>query len=99
MHVVGADQFSIGKREYLVIVDQYSGWPDVTELNNASSSYIIKAMRKFFNTYGNPGKLHIDNGTNLVSEETKTFLKSRKIPVPKPSCPYYPQSNGLSVKR
>ena len=96
MHVVGADQFSIGKREYLVIVDQYSGWPDVTELNNASSSYIIKAMRKFFNTYGNPGKIHIDNGTNLVSEETNTFLKDRKIPVPKPSCPYYPQSNGLA---
>ena len=96
MHVIGADQFAIGKRDYLVIVDQYSGWPDVTELTNTSSTYIIKAMRKFFNTYGNPSKIHIDNGTNLVSEETTAFLKSRKIPVPRPSCPYYPQSNGLA---
>ena len=96
MHVIGADQFAIGKRDYLVIVDQYSGWPDVTELTNTSSSYIVKAMRKFFNTFGNPSKIHCDNGTNLISQETFNFLRGRKIPVPDPSCPYFPQSNGLA---
>ncbi len=96
MHVIGTDQFKIGNRDYLVIVDQYSGWPDVTELTNTSSSRIVKAMRKFFNTFGNPGKIHMDNGTNLTSEETFAFLKGRKIPIPNPSCPYHPQSNGLA---
>ena len=61
MNVVGTDQFKIGNRDYLVIVDQYSGWPDVTELSGASSRYVVKAMRKFFNTYGNPGKIHCDS--------------------------------------
>ena len=96
MNVVGTDQFKIGNRDYLVIVDQYSGWPNVTELTGTSSRYIVKAMRKFFNTYGNPGKIHLDNGTNLTSTETFDFLRERKIPIPDPSCPYFPQSNGLA---
>ena len=96
MQAIGIHLYQSGGRDYLVVVDQFSGWPFAEHLRSTASSAIVSVLRRLFNTFGNPEKIYMDNGTNLVSREINGFLKKRGIPVPEPGAPYYPQANGLA---
>ena len=93
--VMGTDLFQSGSKDYIVFVDQFSGYPWCKKLSSTTSGAIIEVMRELFAEVGNPEWLIRDNGPQLASTETSRFLEGRGIQSD-PSSPYYPQSNGLS---
>ena len=73
--------------------------PDVPfeeKMSSTTSTAIVAVLRYFFNTLGNPERIYMDNGPDLVSKEVNNFLRDRRIPIPEPSAPYYTQANGLA---
>ena len=87
MQAIGIDLYQSRDKDYLVVVDQYSGWPFAKQLTSTTSTAIVSVLRHLFNTFGNPEKIYMDNGPNLVSKEINEFLRDRRIPIPEPSAP------------
>ena len=95
MDSLGSDLFSIGRNQYLLAVDRFSGFPIIVErLNKLNTKAIIDIMEKKFNDYGWPRKIRTDNGPQYRSEFT-SFCKTHNI-VHETSSPHFSQSNGLS---
>ena len=57
------------------------------------SSTIIKCQSDMYATFGTPGFVHSDNGTSLVSEETRKYYLENGIAFSN-STRYNPQGNG-----
>ena len=84
---------SRGNKYLLIIVDEYSRFPWAYPLRNATSANIIRSLRDFFATYGTPGFIHSDRGSQFVSRETTAFLSQSGVPTSR-STPYHPQGNS-----
>ena len=72
---VGVDLCLIGKQNWLVIADYYSNFIDVYELNQQTSTVIVKAMRRCFSREGVPCEVFSDNGPCFDSSEIGAFAK------------------------
>ena len=94
---VHADLVTINGRHFLVIIDQFSGWPHVVQFDdqNTTARRLVKAVRTFFSNVGAPVKFWSDNGTNFVAAEFKEFLQDWGVSQGT-SSPHYPQSNGIA---
>ncbi|XP_044175358.1 uncharacterized protein K02A2.6-like [Acropora millepora] len=75
---------------FLVAVDAHSKWPEVYIMSSTTSSKTIEVLRTMFATHGVATQIVSDNGSQLVSEEFETFLKT--------SAPYHPRTNGLAER-
>ena len=95
IHVDFAGPF-IG-RQFLIVVDAHSKWPEVIEMKTTTASATIRELRQLFSSYGLPEQLVSDNGPQFTSTEFEAFLKSNGI---KHTCsaPYHPSSNGLAER-
>lgn len=80
-------------RNFLLVIDAYSKWPEVYSLPKISSKNTISALNACFNRYGYPPVLVSDNGTQFTSAEFRQFCVSKGIRHVR-STPYHPQSNG-----
>ncbi|KAK7868242.1 hypothetical protein R5R35_000643 [Gryllus longicercus] len=69
------DIFQFEKKEYLLIVDLYSKYPEVAQLRNMSSESVVNECKAVFARHGKPEKVYSDNGTNFVSREIRNFAK------------------------
>ncbi len=93
---VAADLCEYKNEYYLVVVDRYSGWPEMYRFNVCpSSEAIVKTLVKYFTNYGCPNRIFTDGGRQFVSQETEDFLKRWGV-AHRVSSPNYPQSNGLA---
>ena len=82
-------------RHFLVIIDQFSGWPHVVLFpnKNTTANRLIIAFREFFvSSGGAPTKLWTDNSP-FQAAEFQAFLSDWKISWGS-SSPHYAQSNG-----
>ena len=80
---------------YLILVDAHSKWPEVIDMNSATTSATtIRELRKIFARFGLPEQLVSDNGPQFVSAEFTQFLKSNGVKHIK-SAPYHPSTNGI----
>ena len=81
-------------RQFLVIVDQFSGWPDVTLYDDkkTSANRLINSCRSLFATMGSPEGFWSDNQP-FKSASFQDFLAKFKVSWHS-SSPHYPQSNG-----
>ena len=81
-------------RDWLVVIDSFSKWLEVIDMNqDTTSAKLIRKMKILFATYGLPGVVCSDNGPQLVSEEYKKFLAGlgvRRVSI----APWSPKSNG-----
>lgn len=93
--VVGTDLFQWDNKEFLVVVDYYSKFFEVVQLNSTSSKAIINHMKAIFARFGIPEKVISDNGPQYSSHEFENFAKAYDF-VHSTSSPRYPQSNGLA---
>ena len=66
---VGLDIFTCDSKDYLIITDYFSSFPEVFPLNRTTSSALINALRPNFSRYGYPVTLVSDGAPNLTSEE------------------------------
>lgn len=78
----------------LVLVDDYSRYPVVKQVNSTSARTIIPILTEIFASFGVPFKLRSDNGPPFNGKEFKNFSEQegfthRKI------TPYWPRANGI----
>lgn len=84
--------------EYLlVVVDEYSRFPEVEIITSLSARTVIPVLDKLFASRGTPDKLKTDNGTPFQSAEFKQFadhlgFKHQKV------TPYWPEANGTAER-
>ena len=91
-HSLSADLFEVAGKDYLVVVDRYSGWPSVTRLNRTDTKVITNALKDWFNTWGIPERIRTDGGPQFRNE-FKAFCEENNI-VHEQSSAYHAPSNG-----
>ncbi len=90
---VAADIFYYKGRDYPLVVDYFSKYPEVARLTSKNSEAVILAMKDMFARYGIPERLIADN-MPFNSLKFKNFASNWEIEVVT-SSPHYPKSNGL----
>jgi transposase InsO family protein len=81
----------------LVIVDAYSGYPEVHLTKDMLSSTVVSRLRRTFSQLGVPNQLVSDNGPSFVSHETREWLS--RVGCTLVTTPaYHPQSNGIAER-
>ena len=92
---VSADFFHFRKEEYLLVVDEFTKFPEVVCLqHNTTASRVITEFKSIFARHGKPVRLFTDNGPQFTNVEFQKFLKQWEIQH-QTSTPHYPQSNGF----
>ena len=91
---IARDFFAVKGHTYLVLVDRYSGWFNVSYFkpNQATSANVIRECIGLFSAYGTPEVFASDGGPQFTSNEFKIFLKDWDV-IHRVSSPLYPQSN------
>lgn len=87
------DLFQLKGRDYVLMVDYYSRFPEVVSLSSTSASAVIAAIKSCFSRHGIPDVVRTDNGPQFASQEFANFALSYGFEH-ETSSPRYPQSNG-----
>ena len=94
--VVAKDLFQWDEKDYLVVVDYYSCYFEVSHLNSTTSKSVIKQIKSIFSRFGIPEKVS-HNGPQYSSSEFTKFVSNYGFKHTT-SSPRYPQSNGLAER-
>ena len=94
---VGADIFEIQKKQFLVLVDYYSGYVEVDQLTSMTANQVITLCKSQFSRHGIPDVLITDNGPQFSSYQFRHFTQEYQFNH-LTSSPYHPQSNGMAEK-
>lgn len=95
--IVATDIFELDGCSYLVLVDAYSGFFEVSLLNGTKSYSVITHCKSQFARHGIPDKLVSDNGPQFASQEFSNFAQQYGFHHTT-SSPHFPQSNGLAER-
>ena len=95
--IVGSDLFHHKGDTYLLVVDYFFRYPEISKLSTTTSQGIINALRPIFARHGVPEILRNDNGPQYVSQEMSEFSKAYGFKQVT-SSPHYPKSNGLAER-
>ena len=94
---IASDYCDLGGNHYLITVDRFSNWPEVTKViknsANSGASGLIKALKRFFATFGVAEELSSDGGPEFTAGETEDFLQRWGVSH-RQSSAYHPRSNG-----
>ena len=94
---VGSDLFELGGSTFLLVVDYFSRFVEISKLTTTCSSSIITILKSIFARYGIPEIMISNNGPQYVSWEMKQFAKQYGFNHIT-SSPHYPQSNGQAKR-
>ena len=90
---LGCDLFSLNSKDYIVLVDSYSDFIEVCQLNDTSTATIVEFMKQQFSRDGIPDVLVTDNCPQFTSQEFNIFSRKWEFKHVS-SSPYHPKSNG-----
>ncbi len=91
---VAVDIMTYQGRDYIIVVDFYSKYPEIGMLERKTAACEILHMKSMFARHGIPGQLASDN-MPFASREFNDFANEWGIKLTT-SSPMYPQSNGQS---
>ena len=94
---VASDLFQLDGKNYLLVVDYYSRYPEIIQLTSTTSTSIIQALKVIFASHGIPEEFISDNGPQYISQEFTNFSKEYEM-IHKTSSPHYPRGNGLAER-
>uniref|UniRef100_A0A8D0C7Y7 Gypsy retrotransposon integrase-like protein 1 n=1 Tax=Scleropages formosus TaxID=113540 RepID=A0A8D0C7Y7_SCLFO len=94
---VGTDLFHFNGKDYLLVVDYFSSYPEIALLSNSSSACVIQHMKSVFARHGIPTVVMSDNGPCYSSSEFQDFAAHYDFQHVT-SSPQFPQSNGKAEK-
>ena len=94
---IGADLFTLFGKNFLVVVDYTSNYPEVAKLEDLSSTNTISHMKSIMARHGLPSVVVSDNGPQFSSREFREFAMQYGFKHVT-SSPEYPQSNGNAVQ-
>ena len=72
---VAVDLFTLGNKEYVVMVDDYSNYFEVNALNQTTTAAITTCMKSQFARHGIPEEVRSDNGPQFSSTSFENFAK------------------------
>ena len=93
---LGSDIFEFAGKDYLVVVDYFSKYPEVISLPSKTATSVIAALKSVFARHGIPDVLVSDN-MPFASAMFRQFASDWGFQVIT-SSPTYPQSNGQSER-
>lgn len=94
---LGSDIFEWNKELYILIVDYFSKYIEISKISSTSAGNVISVLKSTFARHGIPKLLISDNGPPFNSKEFKKFMYDWGVEH-RTSSPYYPQSNGLAER-
>lgn len=94
---VGADLFVSGGKDYIVVTDYFSLYPEVCRLHTTTAETLITSMKAIFSRHGVPSEVFTDNGPQFANMKFRQFATEWDF-IHTTSSPHYPQSNGLVEK-
>ena len=90
---LGIDYFTLNGKDFLLIVDYYSKYPEVLQMTSKTAQATITKLKLIFARHGIP-RIVMANNMPFNSKEFAEFVKSWDFQIVT-SSPTYPQSNGL----
>ena len=93
---LGTDIFELNSRVYLIVVDYYSKYPELSLLTDKSSQSVITSMKSVFARHGIPDQVIADN-LPFASRQCLQFVRDWGFQITT-SSPHYPQSSGMSER-
>ena len=91
--IVGTDLFELDGVHYLLTVDYFSRYPELTQLGSTTSTSVIRALKAVFARHGIPEVVRSDNGPQYSFQEFVSFASLYEFSHIT-SSPRFPQSNG-----
>ena len=92
---IGTDLLSHGGKNYLIVTDYYSYYPEVYELKRTNTLNVIHATKEAFSRHGIPEVVVSDNGPQYASKYYQSFARDWQFQH-RTSSPRYARSNGLA---
>ena len=83
--------------DYLITVDYFSRYPEVTQLRTTTSSTVINSLKSIFARHGIPETVRSDNGPQFASSEFDDFARNYQFRHTT-SSPHFPSSNGQAER-
>ena len=78
--VLAADLFHFEGKEYLLIIDSFSKYPEIACLNNnTTSANVIQHFKAILARHGKPDVLFTDNGPQFVNANFQKFMEQWEI--------------------
>jgi len=77
----------------LLLIDDYSRYPEVEVIESTSASTTIPALRKMFATHGVPEQIKTDNGPPFQGEAFREFAREKGF-THRRITPEWPEANG-----
>lgn len=90
---VGIDFFEFRDKNYILAVDYYSKFIEVSQISSLKSQTVIMYLKNIFCRHGVPHVVFTDNGPPFNSDNFKEFSSVWNFSH-QTSSPHYPQSNG-----
>ena len=90
---VAADFFDLNGKRYLLIIDYFTKYIEIQQMNTTNANAVITAFKSCYARFSIPDELITDQGPPFNSTELKNFHSEWNIHH-NPSTPYYPRSNG-----
>ncbi|KRZ00007.1 Uncharacterized protein T11_5724, partial [Trichinella zimbabwensis] len=84
-------------KNFLIVVDAFSKWLEVSVLKNTTSESVISCLRQIFSIHGLPDIIVSDNGTQFTSQVFQEYLNKGGIKHIT-SAPFHPSSNGQAER-
>ena len=91
--IVASDCFECDGSHYLIVVDLYSDYIEIKQLNSLSSAALIEQLKQIFAVHGIPVTVISDNGPYYASVEFTDFTHDWDIQHVT-SSPHHPKANG-----
>ncbi|UYV79585.1 hypothetical protein LAZ67_17003172 [Cordylochernes scorpioides] len=93
---IGMDLFKFENKWYLVVIDYYSRFPEVIQLDRLTASVVVRGCKSIFARHGIPETVVSDNGTQFgAAREFANFARQYGF-THVTSRPRFPQSNGMA---
>ena len=94
---LGLDIFTLKSTHYLLVIDYFSRFPVVKQLQSLHSLSVIKHLKDIFTEIGIPKTIVSDGGTQFTSKEFQDFTKTWGIHH-RVTSPTNAQSNGQAER-
>ena len=95
--MIGTDLFELSGEHYLLVVDYFSRYPEISRLTSTTSAAVITSLKSIFARHGIPETVRSDNGPQYASREFSMFAELYGFQHTT-SSPRYPQSNGQAER-
>ena len=90
---IATDLLTLNSKNYITVVDYFSDFIQVSELQDTTSTSVIQALKEHFSRHGIPDTVVSDNGSQYSSQEFNDFAISWEFNQVT-SSPHHPKSNG-----